>query len=101
MRARLRHLPAIARATAFAVIAIAMIAAALHFHAQSSRAGIQRTKVATGADPLAAELRRCELITEEAKDDRACEAAWAQNRRRFFTYAPSPGRAAPPKKTGR
>lgn len=78
-----------------------MIAAALHFHAQSSRAGIQRPKVATGADPLAAELRRCELIAEEAKDDPACEAAWTQNRRRFFTYAPSPGRAAQPKKTGR
>ena len=101
MPARLLHLPAIARATAFALVAIAMIATVLHFHAQSSRVGIQRTKAATGADPLAAELRRCELIAEEAKDDPVCEAAWAQNRRRFFTYAPSPARAAQPKKTGR
>jgi conjugative transfer region protein TrbK len=101
MRARLRHLPAIARATAFAVVAIAMIAATLHFHAQSSRVGIQRTKAATTGDPLAAELKRCQLIAEEAKDDQACEAAWAQNRRRFFTYAPSAGHAARPKKTGR
>ena len=96
MRARLRHLPAIARATAFAVVAIAMIAAVLHFHAQSSRVGIPRTKAVTAGDPLAAELRRCELIAEEAKDDPACEAAWAENRRRFFTYAPSPARTAPP-----
>lgn len=101
MRARPLHLPAIARATGFALVAIPMIAAALHFHAQSSRVGIQRTKVATGADPLAAELRRCELIAEEAKDDPVCEAAWAENRRRFFTYAPSPGRTGQPKKTGR
>ena len=101
MRARVLHFSAIARATAFALVAIAMIAAALHFHAQSSRAGIERTKVATGADPLSAELRRCELIAEEAKDDPACEAAWAENRRRFFTYAPSPGHAAQSKTIGR
>jgi conjugative transfer region protein TrbK len=101
MRARSLHLPAIARATAFALVAIAMIAAVLHFHAQSSRVGIQRTKAATAADPLAAELKRCELVAEQAKDDPACEAAWAQNRRRFFTYAPSPGRAAQPKANGR
>jgi hypothetical protein len=24
-----------------------------------------------------------------AKDDAACEAAWAENRRRFFTYRPA------------
>lgn len=96
MRARPLHFSAIARATASALVAIAMIAAALHFHAQSSRVGIQRTKAATGADTLAAELRRCELIAEAAKDDPACEAAWAENRRRFFIYAPSPARTAPP-----
>jgi conjugative transfer region protein TrbK len=101
MRARSLLLPAIARATAFAVVAIAMIAAVLHFHAQSSRVGIPRTKAATTGDPLPAELKRCELIAEEAKDDPACEAAWAENRRRFFTYAPSPGRAAPPKTNSR
>ena len=101
MRARLLHLSAIARATAFAVVAIAMIATVLHFHAQSSRVGAQRAEAASGADPLAAELRRCQLIAEEAKDDPACEAAWAQNRRRFFTDAPSPGRAAQSKTNGR
>lgn len=101
MRARSLHLPAIARAAAFALVAIAMIAAVLHFHGQSSRVGAQRTKAATAGDPLAAELKRCELIAEQAKDDPACEAAWARNRRRFFTYAPSPRRAAQPKTNGR
>jgi conjugative transfer region protein TrbK len=101
MRARSLHLPAIARATAFALVAITMIAAVLHFHGQSSRVGTQRAKAASEADQLAAELRRCELIAEEAKDVPACEAAWAENRRRFFTYAPSPGRAAQSKTNGR
>ena len=101
MRARLRHLPAIARVTGFAVVAIAMITAILHFHGQSSRVGAQRAKAAIVTDPLASELKQCELIAEEAKDDPACEAAWAENRRRFFTYAPSPGRAAQSKKNGR
>ncbi len=101
MRARLLHLPAIARATAFALVAIAMVATALHFHAQSSRLHAQGAEATTAADPLAAELKRCELIAEQAKDDPACEAAWAENRRRFFTYAPAPGRAAQSKKNGR
>ena len=101
MRARPLHLRAIARATGFALVAIAMIAAALLFHAQSPGLGTQRAKAATAADPLASELKRCELIAEQAEDDPACEAAWAENRRRFFTYAPSPGRAAQLKTNGR
>ena len=42
------------------------------------------------ADALARELARCRSIGIAAKDDGACEAAWAENRRRFFTYTPSP-----------
>ena len=36
-------------------------------------------------DPLHAELMRCRTITpEELAADAACQAAWAENRRRFF-----------------
>ncbi len=35
-------------------------------------------------DPLARELARCRAIGMAAKDDAACTAAWAENRRRFF-----------------
>ena len=35
------------------------------------------------------ELARCQAIGMAAKDDAACEAAWAENRRRFFTYRPA------------
>ena len=40
-------------------------------------------------DPLARELGRCRDIGVAAENDPACKAAWAENRRRFFTYAPS------------
>ena len=42
------------------------------------------------ADPLARELARCRSIGMAAKDDAACETAWTENRRRFFTHTPSP-----------
>lgn len=101
MRAPLLHLPAIARAVGFALVAIAMIAAALHFRAVSSRIGVQRPNPSAMNDPLAAELKRCQLIAEQAKDDPGCEAAWAENRRRFFTYAPASTPAVPTKTFGR
>ena len=36
------------------------------------------------ADPLLAELRRCQALGVAGAGDRACLAAWAENRRRFF-----------------
>jgi len=39
---------------------------------------------ATGSDPLARTLLRCRDLSLKAKDDEACEAAWAESRRRFF-----------------
>ena len=35
-----------------------------------------------------------------AKDDAACEAAWAENRRRFFTYPPGASAASTPPADG-
>ncbi len=37
------------------------------------------------ADPLRAELKRCGGLGEAALADPACRAAWAENRRRFFS----------------
>lgn len=43
-------------------------------------------------DPLRAELERCRAITPDALDtDVACQTAWAENRRRFFTPASEAG----------
>jgi conjugative transfer region protein TrbK len=44
-------------------------------------------------DPLTRELARCREIGTAAASDPACKAAWAENRRRFFTYTPSPAPA--------
>ena len=50
---------------------------------------------AAASDPLAEELQAVSGASpSEAKDDAACEAAWAENRRRFFTYGPTPSNAA-------
>jgi conjugative transfer region protein TrbK len=96
MRRRLLNIPAIGRAVGFAVAAAAIVAAALHV--QTSEPGIQGRQVtpATSSDPLTEELQRCQILATQANDDPACEAAWAESRRRFFTYRPAPNAAATP-----
>ncbi len=103
MRGRLLNLPAIARALGFALVAVAIVAATLHFREAPSRLTDHAAGPAATSNPLSDELKRCQLLASEAKDDAACEAAWAENRRRFFTYAPAskPTPAAPAKNTGR
>jgi conjugative transfer region protein TrbK len=44
-------------------------------------------------DPLSRELARCREIGMAADSDPACKAAWAENRKHFFIYAPSPAPA--------
>jgi conjugative transfer region protein TrbK len=105
MRAGLLNLVTIARAAGFVLVAIAIIAATLHFrdapsHVQNRNAGRE-----AAPDPLSDELKRCQVLATQAKDDAACEAAWAENRRRFFTHRPAPNAApapdALPKSSGR
>jgi conjugative transfer region protein TrbK len=85
------------------VVAIAVLATALHFRTQPRRAEPRAPDAPATADPLAEELLRCQLIADQAKDDAACEAAWAESRRRFFTYAPAhtPTPASPATNTSR
>ena len=96
MRGRLLNLPAIARAIGFALVAVAIVAATLHFREAPSRVRDQAASPAATSDPLSDELKRCQLLASEAKDDAACEATWAESRRRFFTYQQPPNTAAPP-----
>ena len=96
MRGHLLNLPAVARALAFALVAIAIVAAALHFHASAPRVQALQASPAAALDPLAAELRRCQVLATQANDDSGCEAAWAESRRRFFTYPSPPSAASPP-----
>jgi conjugative transfer region protein TrbK len=95
MRGRFLNLPAIARAVGFALVAVAIVAATLHFREAPSRLPDHAASPATTSDPLSDELKRCRLLASEAKDDADCEAAWAESRRRFFTYQP-PSTTTPP-----
>jgi len=39
---------------------------------------------------LAAAMARCQALGMAAENDAACQAAWAENRRRFFNDSPAP-----------
>jgi conjugative transfer region protein TrbK len=88
MRGRLLNLSAIARAIGFALVAVAIVVATLRFREAPSRLPVQAPSPAAAIDPLADELKRCQVLAAQAKDDATCEAAWAESRRRFFTYQP-------------
>jgi conjugative transfer region protein TrbK len=99
MRGKLLNLPAIGRAVGFALFAIAIVAAALHFRQSEPRVQAAHGNPSTASDPLMDELKRCQLIANAAKDDADCEAAWAESSRRFFTYSPTPSTSAPSPKS--
>jgi conjugative transfer region protein TrbK len=90
MRGRLLNMPAIGRAAGFALVAAMIVAAAVHLRRGDAGGPGATGKVAVHADALAGELARCQAIGLAAQSDGVCEAAWAENRRRFFTY-PAPG----------
>jgi len=96
MRGLLLNLPTLSRAVGFAFVAIAVVAATLHVRETPSRMEGWSAAPAAAPDPLSDELKRCQLIASEARDDAACEAAWAQNRRRFFRDRPAPSTTTPP-----
>ena len=105
MRGPFLKLPTIARSIGFGVVTVAIAAATMHFREAPSPLPAQTPGPAARIDPLSDELKRCQVLAAQAKDDAACEAAWAESRRRFFTYqplsnatTPSP---APPKSSDR
>ncbi len=98
MRGRPLQIQAIARAAGYVVVAAVIAATALHFRHDGAGAPALLPVPSTGSDPLALELARCQSIGMAAKDDATCEAAWAENRRRFFTYRPAD--SAAPAQTG-
>lgn len=71
------------RAVAVIALIAAALAAAVQFDSQSSP---EHNAVDRYTDDLLrAELERCRTITpEDLETDTTCQAAWAENRRRFF-----------------
>ena len=96
MRGRPLQVKAIARAAGYIVVAAAITATAFHFRHDGTSASAPVRMPAAVSDPLAPELARCQAIGMAARDDVACEAAWAENRRRFFMYRPADSAASTP-----
>ena len=89
MRSASSRFRAIARAAAYAAVAAVIGATLLTARHNDMDTSASARAPATGSDPLASELAHCQTIGMAARDDAACEAAWAENRRRFFTYRPT------------
>jgi conjugative transfer region protein TrbK len=89
MRSASSRIRAIARVAAYAAVVAVIGATVLTVRHNDMDTPASARAPATGSDPLASELARCRTLGMAAKDDAACEAAWAENRRRFFTYRPA------------
>lgn len=96
MRGRFLNLPAIARAIGFALVGIAIVAGTLHFREAPLRSPDHTASPAATTDPLSEELKRCQVLAAQAKDDADCEAAWTESRRHFFTYRQPSNTTTPP-----
>jgi conjugative transfer region protein TrbK len=81
MRGWRLNMPAISQAAGFALVAAAIVATAMHVRIG---AGVAGPAVVRPADLLVAALARCQAMGTAAQGDASCEAAWAENRRRFF-----------------
>jgi conjugative transfer region protein TrbK len=78
------------RAAAILVLAAVAAAALIAARAPSSAHPVIRHAVSVAlTDPLTLALTRCTAIGPRDLDEPACEAAWAENRRRFFGAPPA------------
>lgn len=87
---------AIRRVAGFGLGTAAIVASAMNFDRQKVEPEWIAVRSAASVDPLAAELARCRALGMAAQNDASCQAAWAENRRRFFTYQSGDQAAATP-----
>ncbi|MBC3941117.1 putative entry exclusion protein TrbK-alt [Sphingomonas albertensis] len=78
-------------AVIFVAVAITMTAIEL---SRDPEAGRDETRVArpaaASADPLMAELQRCQMLGQAGATDPNCLRAWGENRRRFLSSGARP-----------
>jgi conjugative transfer region protein TrbK len=74
----------IARIGAVAFVSVVVTATALQMRDTPPPPTEIITLDEEGVDPLAAELRRCQLLGAAGANDALCLRAWAENRSRFF-----------------
>ncbi|MFZ1964824.1 MAG: putative entry exclusion protein TrbK-alt [Roseiarcus sp.] len=80
---------AMRRAIGFVLIALAIVAVAVHRRYDEEPARAPLPVPSIPSDALARELARCQAIGMAVEEDAACKAAWAENRRRFFASPPT------------
>jgi conjugative transfer region protein TrbK len=94
----------LARIGAVAFVAVAITATVIELTRKEERPEITpaRTTQAGAADPLQADLFRCQSLGEAGPRDPACLRAWAESRRRFLTphTTPSPSSSGSPGSNG-
>ncbi len=89
MRLRVPSLKTLGRGAALAFVAAAIIAAAVSFKREPATHRVV-SPPNSRVDPLAPALARCQALGMAAEQDAACEATWAENRRRFFNDQTAP-----------
>ena len=89
----------IGRAAGFLIVAGMIVAATIHMRGRVASPSEPEPHAAKQDDPLLAELKRFQRIGMAAATEAACESAWAENRRRFFTYGTPPASVATPTAT--
>lgn len=73
------------KAIAIALGAIAALMAAMELQRALEEERAAEPAAVVSDDPLRGTLQRCRLLTPEALEaDTECQAAWEENRRRFF-----------------
>lgn len=85
-RERLINWQVVGPTIGYALTAVAIVAAVVHFTHQSEPVAGSPTDAvrSTPDDGLARELAHCQEIGARAENDLKCITAWAENRRRFF-----------------
>jgi len=79
----------IARSAGCLAIAAAIALTALHLQTINQSSAQDARVVPVDAASLTSRLAHCQAIGMAAQNDAACDAAWTENRRRFFTVRPS------------
>jgi conjugative transfer region protein TrbK len=78
-------------AVIFVAIAITMTAIEMSRSPEAGRDGARVARPAGAlADPLLAELQRCQMLGASGATDPSCLRAWAENRRRFLAPGARP-----------
>lgn len=87
----------VVRIGAVAFVAVAITASAMQVRMSPGRVEQDLTvaSMSAKADPLRAELERCQSLGAAGADDHECLRAWAENRRRFLAPGARPEQALP------